>query len=439
MLSALMLKPALLDEVRDILEPLDFFAFQHRAVYEAILALDEARESIDVVTLAHELNIGGKLKMIGGTAFLAVLLDATPAVANAVDHARIIHELGVLRRMGGALRELAIVAQAVETRGDVPAFLQRCESEVFSASTSSTARETSSTMREMMIAAAAAFDPNKPRAPRGASTGMRELDELTLGLLPGELWYVAARPGQGKTALALGIAAGVANTARHALFFSMEMKRSELQERMLSAESGVPFKQLQKRELSHEHWGQVTIALDRLSHLPMIVDDASLLTPSRLRSRVRRHASALRGADPHGRLALVVVDYVQLMAADNPSGNRNDELERISRALKMLAGEFECTVLALSQLSRPGQKGSTTRPTLSDLRGSGALEQDADKVLFIHRDDESEGEERGEAELILGKGRNSGTGKVGVLWEPWCVRFREAKQGGFDFGPTNYD
>lgn len=437
MLSALILSPALLDEIRDIIEPIDFYAFQHRLVYEALLTLDEARINVDLVTLRHELEVAGHYRNIGGGAYLAELVDATPKVANAVDHARIIRELAVLRRMAASLRDLHAVAQLVETRGDVPAFLQRCESDVFAVSTTTSSRETSSSMREVMLGAASALDPSKPHTPRGASTGLRELDELTLGLIPGELWYVAARPGMGKTALGLGICASVAASAKHAAFFSMEMNRAELGERMLSSASGVAFRSLQKRELGADHWQRVTEALDRLGHLPMVVDDATMMTPSRLRSRVRRHASSMRAQDPTGRLALVVVDYVQLMAWDKPSGNRNDELERISRALKMLAGEFSCTVIALSQLNRPA-KGAVTRPNLSDLRGSGALEQDADKVLFIHRD-ETEGEERGEAELILAKGRNSGTGKVGVLWEPWCVRFSEMRQQGLDWGPSQYD
>jgi replicative DNA helicase len=330
------------------------------------------------------------------------------------------------------------VAQRPETRGNVAAFLQRCEADVFTANVASSDRETSSSLHAVMQDAARDLDPSKPRAARGVSTGLHELDELSLGMGPGELWYIAGRPGMGKTALALNIAAAVAASARHAAVFSLEMTRAELGERMISSHSGVRYKSLQKRELTQADWSTACSSLDTLARLPMHVDDDRHLTPSLLRSRVRRHASAMRAKDPTGRLALVVVDYVQLMAWDKPSGNRNDELERISRALKIMAGEFGVTVLALAQLNRGQKDRADKRPSLMDLRGSGALEQDADKVLFIHRD-ETEGEERGDAELILAKGRNAGTGSVTVRWQPWCVRFTDSAQSGFDWGPHNYD
>ncbi len=436
-LSAVMLSPALFDEVRDLVEPIDFFMGQHRHVYEALLELDTAGTKIDLVTVAHQLRAGGKLQAIGGPAFLADLCDATPSIANALEHARMIRRFGVLRRMGGTLAELAATALATATRGDVDGFLQRCESEVFSANVATSARETASTARELMTSAMALLDPSRPREPRGVTTGLLELDELTLGLMPGELWYVAARPGMGKTALALGIAQAVAETGRHVAFFSMEMGRDELSERIISSDSGVPHKALQARQLSQDQWSKVVTSLDGIARLPLVIDDARILTPSKLRSRARRHASNLRRAHK-GQLALVVVDYVQLMAWDEPSGNRNDELERISRSLKILAGEFGVTVIALAQLNRAVKDRADKRPSITDLRGSGALEQDADKVLFVHRD-EDEGNERGEAELILGKGRNTGRGRVTVSWEPWCVRFAAARQAGFAWHDPQHD
>lgn len=432
-----MLSPALLDEVRDLVEPVDFFMGQHRHLYEAMLELDVAGTRIDLVTVAHQLRAGGKLQAIGGSAFLAQICDATPSVANAIEHARIIRRFGVLRRMGGTLTELAATALAPETRLDVDAFLQRCESEVFTANVATNARETASSARELMSTAMASLDPSRPREPRGVTTGLLELDQLTLGLMPGELWYVAGRPGMGKTALALGIAQAVAETGRHVAFFSMEMARAELGERLLSSDSGVPYKALQARQLSQDHWSKVVTSLDAVGRLPLFLDDARTLTPSKLRSRARRHASKLRRAHK-GTLALVVVDYVQLMAWDAPSGNRNDELERISRELKILAGELGVTVIALAQLNRGSKDRSDKRPTITDLRGSGALEQDADKILFVHRD-EDEGDERGEAELILGKGRNTGRGRVTVSWEPWCVRFAAARQVGFAWQDPDHD
>ncbi len=442
-LSALMLKPGLFDELRDELDAADFFLMNHRWLFEAITALDAAGEQIDIVTVGHRLQSTGRLKDMGGPAFLVTITDATPSVANVAAHARIIRQFSALRRMSSTLQTLASISQAPETRVDVDGFLERCETEVFGAHVTAV-RDTSSSLREVMATATASLSTETGGGARGVSTGMSALDELTLGLVPGELWYVAARPGMGKTALALGISASVAANGGHAACFSMEMKRPELAERLISSDSGVPLKALQKRELSGDQWSRVTQTVQRLSHLPLMLDDASTLTPSRLRSRVRRHASTLRAQHPEGKLALVVVDYVQLMAWDKPTGNRNDELERISRALKILAGEFGVTVLALAQLNRGLKDRADKRPGLLDLRGSGALEQDADKVLLVHRDEQ---DERGDADLILAKGRNAALGAIAVRWEPWCVRFCENQIGlgfrpnprGDDFGPTRYD
>ncbi len=368
-LSALMLKPGLFDELRDELDAADFFLMNHRWLFEAITALDAAGEQIDIVTVGHRLQSTGRLKDMGGPAFLVTITDATPSVANVAAHARIIRQFSALRRMSSTLQTLASISQAPETRVDVDGFLERCETEVFGAHVTAV-RDTSSSLREVMATATASLSTETGGGARGVSTGMSALDELTLGLVPGELWYVAARPGMGKTALALGISASVAANGGHAACFSMEMKRPELAERLISSDSGVPLKALQKRELSGDQWSRVTQTVQRLSHLPLMLDDASTLTPSRLRSRVRRHASTLRAQHPEGKLALVVVDYVQLMAWDKPTGNRNDELERISRALKILAGEFGVTVLALAQLPRwPRSAWRPVEPRLEGSRG----------------------------------------------------------------------
>jgi replicative DNA helicase len=449
-LSAILLSPSLLDELRDVVEPNDFFAIQHRVLFEALLELDEARSPIDTVTVKAKLEALGKWQQVGGAAFISQVMDATPAVANVLDHARLIRRLALLRRMTATLRDLAARAAAPETRSDVEAFMHRCESEVFTASATSTERETARSMRQIMTTAIAACDPRKPRERRGVTTGLADLDQLTMGLSPGELVIVAGRPGLGKTSLALGMAVAVAKTSRHAVVFSMEMGPDELGERSLACEAVVPYRGLLTGDLTDVQWSSVMDAGQTLGMLPLQVDDMTRLTPSRLRSRLRRHGTMLRKAHGGGRLALVVVDYVQLMAWEEDLRNRQDELEKISRQLKIIAKEFGVTMLVLSQLSRP-PKGVARipEPTLSDLRGSGALEQDADKVIFIHRD-EAPGEERGEAQLILAKGRNAGTGRVNVTWKPWCVRFGDVETRRFnfdartgerpdeDFGPTSY-
>jgi replicative DNA helicase len=414
-----------LDEVRDILEPIDFYSGAHRSVYECLLALDARGGRVDIITLADELRAQKRLAQIGGAAFLAKLTDATPSVAHVDHHALIVRKLGVLRRLGGTLRDLASLAALPETSADVDGFLSRCETDVFAASTTIESRETASDTREIMERALVELDPSRPRKARGLSTGLIELDEVSLGLIPGELWYVAGRTGRGKTSLALGIAKHVAAIGGHGVVFSLEMGRDELGERMLSSESGVPHTSIQKQIVTRDQWASLANAADTIGRLPLRVDDRTELTPAILRSRVRKHATILRQRHA-GKLALVVVDYVQLMVGNavgrGRDRNQNQELEQISRALKLLAKELGVTVLALSQLNR-----GDGRPTLSDLRGSGALEQDADKVLFVHRED-GESHERADAELILAKGRNSGTGSARVLWEPWCVRFIDGQR-----------
>jgi replicative DNA helicase len=437
-LSAITLSPAALDEVRDLVEVHDFFNGQHRTLFEAVLGLDASGRTVDVVTLLHHLTTTGKLQQIGGSAFLYGILDATPSVANVAEHARIIRRLALLRRVGATLQDLAVQAKAVETRADVPGFIERCEASIFASNTMGAERETGSPISDVMAGAVQALDPARPREPRGLTTGFAELDALTLGFGPGELWYIAARPGIGKTALALGMASAVASTgARSAVMFSLEMSREDLGERMISAASGVAYKALQTRALSMADYDKAMSAANDLGRLPIFIEEMCPLTPSRLRSRARKHFAALRLKHPLSRPGIIIVDYVQLMGDDSREGNRNDQLERISRELKTLARDLRVTVVALSQLKRPPERGNQ-RPSLSDLRGSGALEQDADKVLFVHRA-ESEGDERGDAELILGKGRNAGTGSVRVTWQPWCVRFTDSAQAGFEWGPSHYD
>jgi replicative DNA helicase len=438
-LSAVVLETRALDEVRDILEPEDFFSGAHRTLYEAVIELDLASSKIDTVTLMHRLASKGLLQQVGGSAFLAAITDATPSVANVVEHAKIVRRLSLLRRMGRVVSDLSVQAKLVATRGDVSGFLEKCEREVFAVGADAGERDTGSLLHDMMASTIAKIDPSRPREPRGVTTGFYDLDQITT-FVPGELWYVAARPGVGKTSLALGMAQAVSGTGRHAAFFSMEMKRPELSERLLSMASGVAHDAIQSRQLSMAQYEKCTAAAVELGRHPLIFDDLASLTPGKLRSRVRHHAGLLRSHHPHARLAVVVVDYVQLMTDDSREGNRNDQLERISRALKILAGEFGCTVIALSQLKRPEKSAIHLRPTLNDLRGSGALEQDADKVVLIHRDrGEDENEERGEAELHLAKSRNTRTGKVRVTWQPWCSRFVNRDQAGFAWQQTAED
>ena len=443
MLSAVLLDPRRLDTVRDVVSPDDFWSGANRTIFEAFIDLDVGRETIDPVTLSHHLEAKGALKRIGGTAYIGTVLEATPALANVLEHASIVRRLARLRRMDHALKALSIAAHAAETRLDIDGYLQRCESEIFAVNMQSSAQETASTMHELMASAAVEINTPGAQAVRGVTTGLRDLDQISLGFVPGELWYVAAYTGMGKTSLAGGFLEAVGSTGRGACFFSGEMERDELKWRTISSRSGVPLKGLLLHQLDQRQVDAAVAAIAELDRFPIVVDNEPMLTPSKLRSRIRRHGAELRARYPHCGLSLVVVDYVQLMHGDKPSyRTKNDELEEVSRALKLMAQEFKTTIVALSQLNRGDVKFANKRPGLRDLRGSGALEQDADKVLFIHRapDDEENGSSsEGDAELILAKGRNSGKGRADVVWQPWCVRFVDRPQERLEFGPTDYD
>ena len=435
-LSAVMLKRDVLDVVRDELVIDDFFSFSHRAVYEAILALDAIDREFDVVTVAHQLQAMDRLQQIGGTAFLGMLTDATPSVANVAHHAQIVHRLGQLRRVKDTLERLAITARLAETRLDVDGFLDHCEKEVLGSTHAETNKSSAVGIAEMM--ATAIGNLTKPRAQqkrRGITTGLLALDEVSMGLIPGELWYVGARPGVGKTSLALGFIEVAAAHGHGAVMFSMEMKEPELSERLLISSAGVHGKRLQLGQLDEAELTQVMGAGAKIARYPMRFDFTPALTPSTLRARVRRHLSSIRSKSSAAKLGLVVVDYVQLMGADRKSrtGNRNEDVTEISRALKLLASEFDCTVVALSQLRRPDPRAPFKRPTKDDLKDSGALEADADKVLLIHRAPDGDPDANGEAELILDKGRNTGAGKARVTWVPWCARFENRTQTAFAF------
>lgn len=434
-----MLKQEALDEVRVLLEPHDFFSGAHRIVYEAICSLVKAGESVDVVTVAHALRNSGRLQQVGGTPFLHAITDATPSVANIGDHAKIVRRLARLRRAAAVLHDLTAEARRAETRDNIDGFLDKCEKEIFAIGTDAADTEAASFVGEVLAGNMADLDPSKPRSPRGCSTGFWDLDDIAHGFVPGDLWYLAARPGIGKTALALGMARAVACTGRHAVFFSQEMKRPQLGERLLSSVSGVAHELITKQKLSAAHYERLSQAAIEMARTPFILDETSALTPMRMRSRLRRHVAQLRLRHPGARLSLVVVDYVQLMGDDSLEGNRNEQLERISRQLKLLAGEFDTTIVALSQFRKPDRATQHQRPTVGEMRGSGAFEQDADVVVLIHRDrDEEEG--RGDAELIVAKNRHGKTGTIRVIWEPWCVRYMNRDQAGLPWqGGYPYD
>jgi len=435
------------DEVLVLLQERDWYAHANRHIYLAIKACRDANQPVDVVTIAGRLRDSGQLAAIGGTPYLAQLSDATPAIANLGQHCRLVADKARQRRALDLFRRLALEAQG--GIDDVGAWLQRAEAAVYDAAHDSASLARGITYRELMIRTMARIrEAAEGKVEMGLPTGMGKLDRHVGGWRPKELWYIAGRPGSGKTS-------GVLQWGEHAvsyvnepsvcgLFYSLEMAEEELGPRSLSRAAELPGRQVRTGRLqTREQWSALVARSKDLGRLPIIVDDAPDLTPLRLRSRVRHdHARLQREFGKKLRLGFVAVDYVQLMGVDRDRGeNRVGELEEISRKLKLLAKEFDTCVVALSQLRRLEKtKGKAARPTLEDLRGSGALEQDADVVLAIHREDlyRPPGEKWDHiAELIVMKARNAGQGQHRVMFDGRFTGFYDTIES--EGGEHEYD
>lgn len=415
-ISACFLDVSAADEAMAILKPEHFYADANRRIFACILESVQEGSPPDIVTVAALLRAKGRLDQVGGTPYLAQLADATPHVANVVHHARLVLNAARVRRACAVFQTLA--AQAYGQIPDVSEWLQAAEVAVYEAAvddsekskTSSTyrqiARETYALVREAAAAKATTV---------GYRTGFDDLDDHVSGLASGDLWFVAGRPGMGKTSLALQIGERVAREDQvGVIMLSAEMFRPLLMQRTFSREAEIPGRNLRLGRLLPEQWHALVDKARALGDLPIVVDDDRNLSPMRVRSKVRRRLAELRQEYGQStKLGLVIIDYVQLMSGDRHQEQRATELGEISRSLKIMAGEFDCTFMVLSQLKRPDKNTRSKRPELSDLRDSGSLEADADVVLGIHREDayRPPGEAKDNlAELLVLKGRNSGEG-----------------------------
>jgi len=429
-ISAAILNQEACDELLSQLRPdgSEFYADEHRRVWAAIADVRGAGELVELVAVASALSARGHLQRIGGPAALAEMVDATPAITNAALHARRVRDLHRLRSTGYLFRRLG--AEAFGDVADVGEWLQRAESAVYDAAAVAESEAAGVWYRDDMREGLASVREARDAGPqvRGVTTGFRCLADHVGGFMAGDLWYVAGRPGQGKTALACAMTEASAQDGWAWLNLALEMSRAKLRERALSRASRIPARALRSGQLTAAQWEDLAAAADRLSRLPIQTDDASTLTPALLRAKVRRWLSDLRRTYPDARPAGVIIDHIQLTDPDQRGQNRNAELTTISRACKQVAKEFGITVLALSQLSRPPKDRKPGRPQLTDLRESGALEQDADVVLFVHRPSEYSGEPvrwPDEAELVVAKGRDVGSGLHRVLYDGPTTRFYE--------------
>ncbi len=422
LLGGLLLENRRLDQIVDEVVAGDFYDTNHRLIFEAICELQAVGDAADVVTVAQRLENFDHLEKIGGVAYLASLANNTPSAANIVTYAKLVREKAILRNLIIAASDISERAYAPEGK---PAreVLEYAEKLIFEISKrEDRSRAGFISMSPLVRDAVAQIEERyeSQEAITGIATGYADLDEETSGLQRGDLIIIAGRPSMGKTAFALNIAEyAVIKQKLTVAMFSMEMPGEQLAMRLLSSVGRVNLKKVRNGQLNDDDWSRLTSTSAILSGASMFIDSSANLNPLELRSKCRRLSST------HGPVDMIVVDYIQLMEASAYNENRATELSAITRALKMLAMELKVPVVALSQLNRSLEQRPNKRPVMSDLRESGAIEQDADVILFIYRDEvyKKDSEDKGKAEVIIGKQRNGPIGTVTLAFRGEFTRF----------------
>lgn len=404
--------------VLDRLVPEDFYRPVHQQIYETIVGLFNANQPIDAITVAEGLRRTGQLERIGGTNFLTTLLEAVPTTANVGYYTEIVAETAARRRL---LRASSLVGQyAMQADRSIDDVLDAAEAEIFHVSEHQVG-DGLAPVGPMLTETLERIEKLGARGDdvTGQATGFVDLDRRLAGLQPANLVVIAARPSMGKTALALNIAENVAQRGGVVAIFTLEMSREEVVQRLLSSMAGVDSHRLRTGQLTPDLWNRVVRETSRLYQMPIYVDDSSDLTVTSIRAKCRR-LTRKQG------LALVVVDYLQLMQGPGSSETRQQEIADISRSLKNLARELKIPVIAVSQLNRALEQRENKRPRLGDLRESGAIEQDADIVIFIYRDDyyNPGGAEPGLAEISIAKHRSGPVGTFNMNFAAEFARFR---------------
>jgi replicative DNA helicase len=405
--------------VLESLKPEDFYLGSHRVIYRKMVDLIEKSKAIDLVTIQDELDRSSQLEAAGGIAYLASLLDGVPHLVNVEHYIEFIRERALLRQMINATNK--IMAECFDQAEPAEEILDRAEQSLFDLS-EKRMRSGFISVKDMELPATRLLEKlyNEKEMITGVATGFRDLDRLTSGLQPGDLVILAARPSMGKTALCLNMAQNVALHKNLPVgMFSLEMSKEQLLMRMLCAEARVDAHKVRTGYLAKDDFRKLIDALGRTTQAPMFIDDSSTLTVMEMRAKCRRLKAE------HG-LSMIIVDYLQLMSGYGRVENRTQEISGISRGLKALAKELSVPVVALSQLSRaPEQRQGDHKPQLSDLRESGSIEQDADLVMFIYREEvyKPSDENGGLAELIIAKQRNGPTGTVKLAFLREFTRF----------------
>lgn len=406
-LGAILLHDTVLEDAADVLRPEDFFRQAHQRIFAQMLALHQHAEPVDLTTISERLTAVGQLEEVGGRGYIAALVDGMPRSVNVAHYAGIVRRYARLRRVIQAGHDMA--ASAYDADEDAAAIIDRAEQTLYGLTQDAPAAGFVSLADLMpkVLAQIEAWHQAK-HGVTGVPSGFGALDTLTRGFQPGNLVILGARPGLGKSTLALNIAQHVAGLGQPVGFFSLEMSNEELAVRAVTAEARVDGYRLQRGWIrSQEEWARLSTAYNRLARLPLYIDESPFVSALDIRSRARRLKSKVG-------LALLIVDYTQLMISHERRDNRALEIASVTRALKALAKDLAIPVIGLSQLNRSVEDRDGGRPRLSDLRESGSLEQDSDLVLFIHRDEALVDQQL--AEIIVAKQRNGPTGSVKLGW-----------------------
>lgn len=396
----------------------DFYSEAHKEIFEAMLNLYDRGEPVDLVTVVEELRQRGTLEGVGGAAYISDLSVAVPSTANLKYYIQIVEEKSILRQLIAASNE--IIKDSYEAQEELDIILDRAEKRIFEISQRQTTNYFEPIKTILLETYAKIEELSKKKGGViGLPTGFHEFDQKTSGLHPSDLILVAARPSMGKTSFVLNIAQYVALRQKVPVaIFSLEMSKEQLVQRMLSSEANVELQKIRTGNLNEEDWLKLVRAAGPLSQAPIYIDDTGGLSVMEIRSKARR-LKMEKG------LGLLVIDYLQLMSGRGRAENRQQEISEISRSLKALARELKVPVIALSQLSRAPEARTQHRPMLSDLRESGAIEQDADLVVFIYRDEyyNPDTDKKNIAEIIIAKQRNGPTGTVELVWLGQYTKF----------------
>jgi replicative DNA helicase len=425
-LGGVLIENEAVHKVMEILTAEDFYRDAHRKIYDALMDLAERDEPADLITLTNELRKKEHLDSVGGASYVTSLIDSVVTAANIEYYAKIVKEKAILRKLIDTSTE--IITHSYEDRSDVEGLLDEAERAIFEIS-ENRVKPSFYSIRDIVKQSFKTIERlyEKKELVTGVPSGYRDLDQRTAGFQPSDLIIVAGRPSMGKTAFCLNVAQYAAIEKRIPVgIFSLEMSKEQLVIRMLCSEAQVEGTRLRTGFLTESDWPRLTLAAGNLSDAPIFIDDAAALSVLELRAKARRLNAE------HG-IGMIMIDYLQLMRGRAKVENRQQEISEISRSLKALAKELNIPVIAVSQLSRRTEERQGMRPQLSDLRESGAIEQDADVIIFIYRDEvynrSEDNPNRGKAEIIIGKQRNGPTGKIELAFLEKFTTFKELYKG----------